>query len=353
VLGEAITLWAQLLLVTAFVFSTTYLNISTKEYKSIIRTWIGFASIISLYTIYQIFARNLGLPFGLSEFTSPSAIGPFLRPTGTFSEASFLGTYLLPPVLVVTFVFLYRNISNFALFGSRKVDSIIIFVNISAFLFTLSLGAYVCIAGTVFIALLKGDIVKRFAFLVLIISTVLITAGLSTKAMFGINFSEVFLSRNKALILEVLDYPQASGSASPFAKTSANARLEDVRDAFSVFMENPLIGSGLNRAPLVASGLVSALAQMGILGAIGIIMIFSSALFEIRGEIHHETRGSDAWILLKGMYYSVWAVFLNVLFVRGWQVEAIWFVLAIAMLTIKWSRKARHGDGYSRRRSTA
>ncbi|MCS4055905.1 hypothetical protein [Salinibacter ruber] len=200
---------------------------------------------------------------------------------------------------------------------------------------------------------MKENVFGKFVSIFLMVSTVVITAGVLTEATFGINFAEAFLSRNKALILKFLDYPQASGSASPFAKTSANARLEDVRDAFSVFMENPLIGSGLNKAPLVASGLVSALAQMGILGAMGIIMIFSSALFEIRGAICHETRGSDAWILLKGMYYSVWAVFLNVLFVRGWQVEAIWFVLAIAMLTIKWSRKARHGDGYSRRRSTA
>jgi len=364
-LMDFFTLWFRLPLFTLIFFAITSLNLTDIQIKKVLRFWIGIAFVLSIYAIYQVFARMFELPFAYISILNPSlrphefavtrggAFGSFIRPSSVFAEPSFFGNYLVSPLLLMGILWLYRkDIGNF-LFQSTIANSIVFTTIVAGFLLTFAMGTYITLTLTILVAFFNKKLSKKILRFAVIILILLVIIGFALEPFLDVNFMEIVAIRALAHILEIAN-PIDFDLQSPYAKNSVSIRLERAGTAFAVWLENPITGVGLNNfgyyypsgvARRIHSGFIQSLVEMGIFGLLGFLAIFVITLTTIRRHIHRIAANNPAKIILTAFYCIIWAKLFGLLMSQGWANEGFWIDLSVAVLVLYWSESSEKRKG--------
>jgi|GEM_PF-6249738 len=124
--------------------------------RILLKTWFFLAVGISLYALYQTLARNYGLPLAYLPVLNPGidkiwqsggTFGLFTRPSSVFAEPSFLGSFLLGPLLLLGYLHAASR-SDSIIFRTRQRQMLALSVIGAAFILTFSLSAFLALALT-------------------------------------------------------------------------------------------------------------------------------------------------------------------------------------------------------------
>jgi O-antigen ligase len=354
---EFLTLWLQLIFMTLLFFSITNMGLTTRNLKTVFKLWIFIAFIVSIYGIYQVFARNLDLPLAYLPLSNPSiaeggmkgdTFGGYVRPSSILREPTFLSAYLISPILLLGITFFHQRDRIF-FFASRLLNGTIFFTMIIALILSFALAGYATLIIIAFFTFLdrrmRRFLLKGIIGLVLIVG--LLTFGLQ---LAGINFKSVN-ERISGLVSKV----EYRGLES-ISGTSIGGRLAEVITGLKVWYQNPLLGIGLNASQIESQehmwpkwytyGVetkryhnvwIHALAEMGLFGFIALVLVWGSAIKSLWREVQ-KTKGVYK-ILLLSMYYVLLADVIGSTFNLSFVHPQRWFDLAIASLLIYIVRK--------------
>lgn len=169
----------------ALVLGLYNLNVRHKTIRTFFRATAVVAVLVSLYAIYQFFAREYQLPFAYLRLANPSLLadrqmggtyytgGVFYRTSSLFSEPSHLGMYLADVIFIVALPLLY-SVSENVLFDSRRMNIGVLSVVTVAFMIAYSLGAYVALffAAVIVVAVDWSNVRDRLASVFAVTSTI-------------------------------------------------------------------------------------------------------------------------------------------------------------------------------------
>jgi len=348
------TEWVQLVLLTLLFLAITSLDLSEGQFRRVLQVWVGLAFVLSLYAIYQVFARPLDWPFGYLPLMNPSmaregmadqTIGPFVRPSSVFAEPSFFGSYLLSPLFLSGVFWLYRDRVGGFLYRNRALNWLVFGTIAVAFLFAFSMGAYAALGGALLIALLNRRLAFKLVRYGVFAVALLAALGWTMKPVIGGNFAQIVWVRTQAHLASLDNPTGGSGIRSPYAKTSIRARFQRAEAALSVWADQPLTGVGLNVfghyypegvAPRVHGAFLQALVEMGMVGLFSLIAVFATALSHMRKLIKRLSADPLKWAVLTAFYYSVWALVFALLLAGTWVRETMWMALIMAILATHW-----------------
>jgi len=361
------TLWLRLIWATLLFFSITNLNLTDKQLKKVLKIWITLAFIISLYGIYQFFARSFGLPLAYLPILNPSLVeegsafqraglfGSYVRPSSVFAEPGFFGYYLLSPIILLGFIcFIRKNWSGYP-YNKKSKNIIIFIILISAFILSFSLGPLLVLLCVMLIAFINKKLMKIMFRLVVIVFFVVLILGFVLKPILKENMVKIVSLRIQGLILSLDNPLEAHKLESPYAKNSLINRYKRGKSALSVWSKNPLIGVGLNNfqyyypeniAGKVHSAFIQVLAEMGIIGFIGFSSIFFSAFLIIRKNIFKDRKLDLYQSMLYAFYYIIWANLFKFFISGPWANETFWIDLSLATLITYWIREKNKSETY-------
>jgi len=331
---------AQLLLAVAFFFVISSIPLGEKELKSGLRLWIFVALVISLYAIYQVFARVYGWPLANIELTNPSVttgggearvIDGFAQISSVFREPSYLGAYLLGPI-VLSSVFLVKGSGHLLLSKSLLISWMILAVLFLALLLTTSQGAYLTLLVTIGSMYATDQIDRiRITKLVMVFLLFLILCGVLL-ALLDIGFLGAIALRFRYLILNMM-YPLETVEVSSY-----RVRSECTLAALNVGISHPFLGVGLNNMSFhtdvceYSLGWSQLVADQGLLGTAALILVFWALL---RGlvKLSKETRlTSFGSAISLGLIFVLVSDIVNGIFTYNWVDLQRWFNLALANL---------------------
>lgn len=356
-LTDFFTKYLQLLLVSLLYFAVSSLNVGEEKINNILKVWILTAFFISLYTIYQVFARNLDLPFAYPPILNPTygtglvagqTFGDYTRPSSFFVEPSYLGSYLIAPLILLITILL--NPSQKALLFKKLVILIIGGCIALALVLTFSLATYVTI-GLIAFFILMGKVVKKIATLSFI--AVIFFAVYILLPRLGINFLTAFERVENEVILPIIT------GVSP-GITSLGMRLAKAVTTFKVGLAHPFLGVGLNNTSYYAflyepewytGGLpleenhnmwITTFGEMGILGLIALISLWYSALKKVK---YSASKNENKWkIIFIAFYFILWSDIINSNFTHEIMHPQRWFNLSIVGLLINNVSNKRRKD---------
>jgi hypothetical protein len=329
-----------------FAFSVVYAfaraRFNEHQIAKLMHVWVWTAGVAALYAIYQSIARVLGLPFseltiqakGFSEMLVKRFFG-FSAASSWFAEPSWLGSFLVAPLLYLIGVMLFEAVwpIGFRAWIGRLLLGVI---GLALFL-SLSQAAYATIL-VVFLPLLwqlRGRL--RFG------QTLAWTAGgmvmvFATVLLLTQRGADVIRAQRERLtaIIEALRAPETASLV-----TSFGVRLQDMRAGVLLWESSPLVGVGINsvrydeRARLltdpesgsVDSGVLQLLAEQGLLG----FGAFCLAVIVLWHRLQRaRARQSDAGTRFV-LWFLTWALLaevVNSVFTHPWQHPQRWLVIA-------------------------
>jgi hypothetical protein len=346
---------AQLLLSVAFFFAVSSIEMGEKGLRSCLRLWVLVAFVLSLYAIYQVFARYFNWPFAFVELTNPSVatgggearvIYGYTQVASVFREPSYLGAYLLGPI-VLCGVFQLKDSGPLLLSKSRILNWGILLVLFLALLLTSSQATYLSLLATVGCMYLVGGIHKsKITRLLLALMIFLILGGLVLTA-FGMDFFGALGLRFKYLILNVLN-PTETAQISSY-----RIRSECMLGALDVWVRHPVLGVGLNNMAYYTDtceyslGWSQLLADQGVLGVIALISIFF-VLFRGLTGISRGAPSHSFWSAISlALIFVLVSDIVNGVFTYNWVDLQRWFTLAFANLVLGQARAQIRNKGAS------
>jgi len=352
------TTWLQLILVSLMFFCISSLEIKISQVKQLFKLWVLIATLISLYAIYQAAARNLGLPLAYLPFAEAAGtFGEYTRPSSIFAEPSYLGSYLLAPLLLLSCGILFKK-DQYFVFSNSRWNKVIVVIIFSALILSFSLAAYVTAAGVCFILVLNREIRKPRARMFKIYTGMLIGAMLviAILSFFNIDFASS-LSRVQSIYNQVTQGTFAG---------SFGTRLARLVVTLKVWLEHPILGVGLNNVhysvmkygwrPEWYTGVghlaanhnvwAQALAEMGIPGFLALVTLWGSALKKIKKTLSL-ARGTPWEAILCGFYCIIWSDIINSNFTHMFMHPQRWFDLSLTSLTVyvfhKYTKQVKDG----------
>jgi len=341
-LVDFITKGAQLVFSFAIFLVISSLPLSEKELRGVLRIWLFVSVGVSLYAIYQVFARVYGLPLAYMELTNPSVtygggesriIHGFYQVESVFREPSYLGAYLLGPIVLCT-VFLLKGAGNSVLTGSRAANWTILCVLISAVLFTASQAAYLSLLVTVACMFFIGDVSRvKMTKIMLLLLAAFIGVGAFLELL-DIGFLSAFSIRVKYLFLNIMD------PAGTEEITSTRVRTGAILAALDVWASHPILGVGLNNMGHYNNeyefslGWWQLLADQGLLGTSALVLLFYSLLNALR-NLYKKASSAPFWASVSlSLFFILVSDAVNGFFTWNWVDLSRWFTLALANLTI-------------------
>ncbi len=309
-IAEFATTSGQLMLGIALFVAVPILWLSSLQIRQIFRIWISIPFVVSLYGIYQSFARSFNLPFAVlslnnptfNEFTATGSWGNLQRISSVFSEPSFLGVYLVAPFLMLFFAIAF----NFdrELFFSRRMNLVILITLLGTIFLSFSKGAFFTL-GIVFILLVidKGfprTVNKNILALVII-----------------------FVAFGVVLQLSGLDVLSAVNETAQniVASGSLIRRLGRQSVSLQIWRDHPVLGIGLNQTQFFTKSYilpdwttgnlrfvsshnmwVQALTEMGLVGFAALLTLWLFALNRIRA-MHNNSERSVGRALSLVLFY--------------------------------------------------
>lgn len=331
---------AQLLLSIAFFFVVSSLSMSENDLRSSLRVWILVAFTVSLFAVYQVFARYLGWPLAYLELTNPSVtagggeprvIYGFTQVSSVFREPSYLGAYLLGPIIILG-VFLLKD-SGQLILGRASIFNWIVFLTLFlALLLTSSQATYLSLLITIgSMYALKELKHTRITKLILALLIFLILGGVIL-TLFGINFFGVLSLRFKYLIINMMN-PTETAEISSF-----RIRSECTLAALEVWLSHPFLGVGLNSLSFhtdrcaYSLGWSQLLADQGILGTASLVMVFLTLIRSL-ARTSRSTSLTAFWsIISTSLILVMVSEIVNGVFTYNWVDIQRWFILSFANL---------------------
>lgn len=330
----------QLLFSFAIFMILSSLPFTEKELRAAVRVWVITAFVVSLYGIYQLFARIYDLPLARMELTNPSIaldrnearyIEGYYQVESVLSEPSYLGAYLLGPI-VITLVFLLRCKADYRIVKSPAVGGMILLVLLFAFFLTGSQAAYISLFLTLASMFFTGLVPRlKLAKVFLLFLAVFVVIG-ALLEIHDIGFLRAFLVRTEYLVLNILD------PARTVEITSVKVRSEAIYEALQVWASSPFLGVGLNNMRYYTEGYEFSLgwwqllADQGLIGMAALMFVFFS-LFRTLGRVGNESGLAPFWAGISiSLIFLLVSDMINSLFTWNWVDLQRWFSLGMANL---------------------
>lgn len=355
---EFLTAWLQLIFASLLFFAIASMKIYRHHLRILLKLWIVLAFVISAYGIYQAFARNLGWPLAYVPLLNPTDLSPsqlssglgfggYIRPSSILREPSYLGMYLVPPLMIMGILLLLKQDREW-LFQKRAYNRVIFATMLLAFVLAFSLSAYLTMLG-IFLALLVDWRLRAIRGAIVFVSVIMM--GLAFTML-----SEMPFMKGVEYRLERVFIPLTQGEIERGEMdTSAHTRLTEAGVAFRVWLTSPLYGVGLNsvefavlenniEVPLwfiyagrlergyVHNMWLQALAEMGLLGFFSMLGIYFSLLRQIRRNEQSVDQTGKA--LLRGFFYVLVADMIRGFMGGTYFHTFYWFNLAFACLVL-------------------
>ena len=333
---------AQLLLAITFFLVISSCPFTESEIKTGLRLWILAALIASLYAIYQVFALTYRLPFSTFPLTNPSVtyqsgedriIFGYSQVSSFFSEPSYLGAFLLGPMIVVI-VFLLTGNGQTLLSKSQLFNWMILLVLASAFMLTGSQAAYISLLAVILLMIFSGRIARtKIVKLVTVLLFFLILGGIFL-SLYGMDFFGALILRFKYLFVNIIN-PLETAEISSF-----RVRSECMLAAMNVWLSHPILGVGLNNLSYHTNvceftlGWSQLIVDQGILGTILLILVFWSSLKGLN-RLSKEPGLSQFWSILSlSLIFVLLCDIVNGIFTYNWIDLQRWFTLGLANFVI-------------------
>lgn len=333
------------------------------------------ATVVSLYAIYQFFARQYGLPFAYLHLSNPSLpvsvqVGStyytdrvFARVTSVFMEPSWLGMYLLSAIIVVAVPLFYER-SQEILFADRWKNVAVLSLLLLAFVLAYSLGAYASLTAVVPVFVFFDWPRVRSSLPETLGPPVLLYAAFDAITERG-RITKVVLSRIYEILLKVVnkiagisinvgpksdesDKSTASsgGSAPPGeeVRSSLGTRVAEVQSSIDVWAYHPLLGVGTNNfqfysstgKPAISFGYTLVLAEEGLIGLVLLLVFFGFLLyrlFEASGGF--QPKSLDArQVVLRTFLYVILADLVSTAFRLQFHLIRFWFYVGLAVVAL-------------------
>jgi hypothetical protein len=343
----------QMILMIVVYFVISSIKLDDDALKQLLRLWFATAFIISLYGIYQLFARPLQLPLAELTLTNVSVAAEgaqtyrvssngFAQISSVFKEPGWLGTYLLSSVILFGVIILNKRDSQL-LYDSKAKNRLMWGVQLLALLLTGALGPILFLFLSLSALLLFGAIPRvRLTRYVVILSIFLGLVFFSLQA-FEIEYWDFAQRRLLGLYDNIID-PYGSAEI-----TSFQNRQDRTLAAIQVWLERPVLGVGLNQVEyynwryvqeeestgFVNNGWASLLAELGFLGFMIVFIWVAATAFHL-GLLARSAKPDHWWhVLLVGM---MWLVLVeaadSVIAFNQINHPLRWFTLSFANLVI-------------------
>jgi O-antigen ligase len=237
---DFLTVFSQFVFAVGLFVLLSNADLTTDEFRYVLRWFVVLLSAIALYTIYQAVALNLGLPiqtlFSGYGPSSASILG-YSRPTAVFSEPGYLASVLLLGIAIM-----YPCVAtDTPLLFRRRPQRVILFLLTAALLSSGSFGGVL----TLLLAFLVFTLIpslRPFTSRVLLagagVGLIVVLGG----ELLGLSLLEMFVRRFEVLF-DVLTGGQGTGRGSG----SITIRRARYLVGIVVWSSNPLFGVGLGQ----------------------------------------------------------------------------------------------------------
>jgi len=247
--SEFLTVWLQLVFDTLLYFALANLNLSAPQMRFLLRLWIGIAVVVALYGLYQALARNLDLPLAYlpylhsipteKQLQAGLGYGGYVRPSSFLREPTYLGMYLLAPLLIAAVLVFYRR-DGIWLFRSRRLALMLLAILMVAFLASFALAAYITLAALLFLVLFNRRSRVVAVRLVLLLFVVFVAFAVASQVL-ELRFIQGLDTRLSRITNALLS--GEIGAAGPSVPT----RFREVILTLTVWLHHPFFGVGLNQ----------------------------------------------------------------------------------------------------------
>lgn len=320
-----------------FVFTLIQL-FSKNEILKFLRFYYLCGGILTLFGILQFVHLNIFYISGFDQliFGSSNIERGFNRVSSIFNEPSWFAFFLID-WMVIGFGFILVR-------GLRK-EWIIIFLIVTAFFFTGSLGGYMIFIALLFLMVVRHKAIPKYIYLLFIILLLLIYASFTNF------FNDMIVGRIKVL----------------YTDPSFQMRLNSIQAAIKVWSKSPIIGVGIGNASFytpefyqgywlyyylkgemmfhaaIDSVFFTILAENGLIGLIGLIGMYfgiikdkneiKSVDLKIKNITDTQENGNsskrDLWIFKKIFKIVIFVNFIEFIVSGSFLTPRIWFNIGI------------------------
>lgn len=335
------------------------LLITLQRLLLILRVWIGFTLIMTIYGIYQAFARTFDLPLAYLDFLIRNAGGtyafiePFRRPSALFGEPSFFGVYLAPPFIITTAYVLLSDCSIF----SQRADEVSMYMLGIGIVLSFSLGTHVSLlaafaVGTPLVLLVRQHD-AQWSPVLRLLGAVAAVGG--TLHLAGIPLVSGIVLRILSLF-EFVNLTNVAQIGSSFA-----IRFAAIATGVTVWLHYPLLGVGLNnvryfvddyatipfeigppifdRVQSTGSAWIEALVGTGIFGFIAFLFIY---ILTLRNLLRHRSQSTHLCVLSIGLTLVLLFNMVNMFVTYTLYHPQRWFILGLCLVVFRLSLDDRH-----------
>jgi O-antigen ligase len=349
---EYLTYAGQILLMSLMFFAVSQAPVSDRQLSVVVKVWALTACLVSVYGIYQVFARNLGLPLAYLTLSNPSVaqggmragtFGEYTRVSSILREPAYLGAYLMGPMTLLGSCVLLRC-DRRVLFSRRILNWCALGVVGVSVVLSFALSAYVTIAILLPIMLLNRRIRRRA------LRVTVPVAGFILIVILILGAAEIQFST----VTERFDrFTESLGDQGleGVSRQSIGVRLANVVTGLSIWAEHPLIGVGLNNFQFHALShspkwytylpeklershnvWISALAEMGIIGFAALLCLWGTAFWTLWKAARLQS--TEEGYVLQAFAYLILVNAIGGTFTLPIIHPVRWFSLGISMLAL-------------------
>ena len=299
---DFLTAFLQIVFAVGVLIALTSIRLDRNTFINILRVWMVILTAISIYTIYEMIAINIGLPLSTlypREFDRFPVLADYYRPHVIFSEPSFLATHLVTGIAI-----LFPCVAKSeAILFSKWFQGGIFALLTAGVITSLALSGYLTIAVLLVILVLVPELRRTILPIWLFFGGLAIVAFVMTMFL-APTITEKMLGRFESII-SVLSAAAAGNLIAP--RGSIGARWVRLLSGLEALVRQPLFGVGLgqfdqwvsdisfkyvpsdDRLGNLQGGYIHVIAQTGLVG----IVTFSLIWIHVVREAVHSVAVSD------------------------------------------------------------
>lgn len=361
-ISDFLTKWLQLLLVSTLFFAIGSMDIRKPQVRAVLRVWILTAFLVALYGMYQVLARNLHLPLAYLPVTNPvmgttvtvgQTFGRYERPSSIFAEPSYLGSYLVSPIVLLVTLAHYRVYE--LVLGTRVVHWLVLSVLLGALMLSFSLSSYVTVLSFFLISFVSTRRALLSLHRLLAVAGLLI-ASTTVLAFLGVDFLSAF-TRVAGIIEAVRSGTPLVGDA------SLNTRLARMVVTLAAWTPSPIVGLGLNNVPYrIVEGApqwflfkgsltlasnqnawIQALAETGLVGLFAWAFLWVSS-YRSASRAARQCQDPELRAVLAGFAFAILTDMVDSNFTHEFIHPQRWFDLSMVSLLVSLVGKTYRGE---------
>ena len=338
-------------------FTISSISMDDRRIKLLLRVWFILTFLISIYGLYQLFARSMGWPFAELALSNPTiashgvqtyrSLSGFSEISSVFKEPGWLGDYLLKAIIFFGLIILNKQGSRF-LFSSRFLNIFFLITFLVTLFFTGALGATLFFLIDLGVIFYFGVIPRKRLLKVILTGGAVIAISVSVLPLFSIDIRE-YASKRLSGFFQSVSSPQERGKY-----TSFSTRLSRSLGTLDVWRnESPIVGVGLNGLGYYSpeyvedprnigktnSGWVLLLTEVGILGCLAMVIIIASMFYSLWKRARNQNLAPGWNTLLMAAGWMIVFDALSTLVTFTYTNSLRWFTLGLANLILIESRR--------------